>query len=774
MPLMFLDTVDLHDAFSRAVRLNDLSRRPVAFVVAVLLVITAARADPTSTGTFTAATTPTLRLNEVFASGSVPDFIELYNAGSTAADLSGMSLTDDPLLPRKFVFQNGTTLPAGGYLVVFADANSSAPGVHTGFALDAEGDQVSLYASASAPAPSDSIKFGFQVSNFSVSRTGPSANIWTLTTPTPGAANGNPATTAGPAVLKINEWAGKIVFRLDHDLIELFNPGAQFVALGGLRLTDDPARPTRFVFPSLSFIGPSGFLALYGADFGFGLDGDVDPIILRGENNEGIDQVTMASQPRDFSTGRNPDGSNIITNFAVPTPGMSNQTSLPGNYTALLNSLRITELMYQPAAPSNAGDYEYIELQNIGATMLDLSGVRFTNGLDYTFPSGTLLMPGAFIVVARNRAAFLSRYPTSGGMLAPNAFTGALDNTGETLALTLPSPWYVHILRFRYEPAWFTTASGGGYSLVVPAPATTQAIDWRERTTWRASTSLNGSPGAADAGSPLGASSRIINLSILTPIETSGQDFTMGYVVGGANTSGQKPLVIRAAGPSLGALGVPGTLADPRFELFADTTSTGGNNDWGGSASLANAMAAVGAFAYTSPSSLDAAADVRISTRDNSVKVSANGAGTGLVIAEVYDATPEASVTATTPRLINVSVLKNIGTSLTAGFVIRGGSSQTVLIRAIGPTLVTFGVGNLVSDPQLTLFRGQTAIGSNNNWGGTAPLTAAFNQVGAFTLPAASLDAALLATLEPGDYTVQVTGVGGTTGTALVEVYEVP
>ncbi len=269
-------------------------------------------------------------------------------------------------------------------------------------------------------------------------------------------------------------------------------------------------------------------------------------------------------------------------------------------------------------------------------------------------------------------------------------------------------------------------------------------------------------------------SSRIINLSILTPLNTSGKDFTMGYVVGGNNTTGAKPLVIRAAGPSLGALGVPGTLADPKLELFASTTKTGENDNWGGSTTLVSAMASVGAFAYTSATSLDAASAVSVSTRDNSVKVSSANQGTGLVIAEVYDATPEAAVSATTPRLVNVSVLKSIGTGLTAGFVIRGATNKTVLIRAIGPTLGGFGVGNVISDPQLTLFRGQSAIGTNNNWGGTAELTTAFTNVGAFGLPPASLDAALLATLQPGDYTVQVTGVGSATGVGLVEVYEVP
>jgi hypothetical protein len=172
---------------------------------------------------------------------------------------------------------------------------------------------------------------------------------------------------------------------------------------------------------------------------------------------------------------------------------------------------------------------------------------------------------------------------------------------------------------------------------------------------------------------------------------------------------------------------------------------------------------------------LDAAVFTNIAPGDNSVRVT-GGTGTGTVIAELYDSTPFGSMTATTSRLVNVSVLKHLGTGLTAGFVIDGTGPKRVLIRAVGPTIgaAPFNVPGAVADPQLTLFSGQTSIGSNDNWGGTAELTAAFSQVSAFALPAGSRDAAILATLQPGGYTVQVSGVGSTTGVAIVEVYEVP
>ena len=300
----------------------------------------------------------------------------------------------------------------------------------------------------------------------------------------------------------------------------------------------------------------------------------------------------------------------------------------------------------------------------------------------------------------------------------------------------------------------FQTADVGNYSVVV--------------------TNAAGSVTSAAAALAV-ANSRLVNLSVLTAIATPGDTFTLGYVVGGTNTSGAKPLVIRAAGPSLAALGVPGTLDDPKLELFAGTIKTGENDNWGGAVTLSNAMAGVGAFAFSGPRSNDAAAEVSVTTRDNSVKISAAGAGTGAVIAEVYDATPSASYAAATPRLVNLSVLKPIGAGVTVGFVIGGTGSKTVLIRAVGPGLVALGVGGTIVDPRLELFDGTAkSIGANDNWGGTPALIAAFTAAGAFGLAASSKDAALLTTLQPGNYTVQVAGVGGTTGVGLVEVYELP
>jgi hypothetical protein len=108
-----------------------------------------------------------------------------------------------------------------------------------------------------------------------------------------------------------------------------------------------------------------------------------------------------------------------------------------------------------------------------------------------------------------------------------------------------------------------------------------------------------------------------------------------------------------------------------------------------------------------------------------------------------------------------------------AGLVVGGSTPKQVLVRAVGPGLAAFGVTGTLADPQIELFRGATRVASNDNWGGDAAIKAAALATGAFPLDAASADAALLVRLDPGAYTAQVSGVGGKTGVALVEAYDV-
>ena len=268
----------------------------------------------------------------------------------------------------------------------------------------------------------------------------------------------------------------------------------------------------------------------------------------------------------------------------------------------------------------------------------------------------------------------------------------------------------------------------------------------------------------------------LTNLSILASLSAAVPDFTVATVIGGGG--GTKPLLVRAAGPSLTQLGVGGAVLATNADLFSGSTLTATNGSWGGTTVLSNAFSSVGAFAYASANSKDSAIYLPAAASGSySVKISGVGGATGTVLAELYDAAPLGSFSAATSRFLDVSVLKQIGSSesLTVGFNLSGTTARTVLIRAVGPGLGAFGITGFMADPQLDLYSGQTILASNDNWGGDTQVNTVFGSVGAFLISdPAGKDAVLVATLAPGSYTAVVKGVNNSAGLTLVEVYDVP
>jgi hypothetical protein len=270
----------------------------------------------------------------------------------------------------------------------------------------------------------------------------------------------------------------------------------------------------------------------------------------------------------------------------------------------------------------------------------------------------------------------------------------------------------------------------------------------------------------------------LTNLAIFATLTPAVPDFTVATVVGVG--TGTKPLLVRAVGPSLEQLKVPGFVTDTTADLFLGSTQLGTNDDWGGTTVLSNAFTSVGAFPYAAVNSKDSAFFLPAAQPGSySMRVSGVRGATGLILAEIYDGTPGGTFTSATPRLLDVSVLKQIaaGESLTVGFTIGGGTSRTVLVRAAGPALTALGLpsASVMADPKMDLYLGSGVIGSNDNWGGDPQVNATFDSVGAFRFAdPASKDAVIIATLAPGNYTAVVTGGPGSSGLAVIEVYDVP
>jgi hypothetical protein len=277
---------------------------------------------------------------------------------------------------------------------------------------------------------------------------------------------------------------------------------------------------------------------------------------------------------------------------------------------------------------------------------------------------------------------------------------------------------------------------------------------------------------------------RLINISCRAFSGTGADQLIAGYVIGGLGTSGQESVLVRASGPALAGFGVSGVLPDPKLTLDQSISGVNvlvdSNAGWGGSAEIAEKAMQVGAFAW-SQSSLDSALAESLSVGAYTAQVTGSSGDTGVALAEVYDATPEGTYTTATPRLINISARVEVGTGsniLIAGFEIGGDTSKTVLIRGSGPALAEFGLTDFLPDPQLTLFQSLNGtniqLATNSGWGGDPQITATADSVGAFSWgTSATPDSAILVTLAPGAYTVEVQGASGDTGVALVEVYEV-
>jgi uncharacterized delta-60 repeat protein len=258
---------------------------------------------------------------------------------------------------------------------------------------------------------------------------------------------------------------------------------------------------------------------------------------------------------------------------------------------------------------------------------------------------------------------------------------------------------------------------------------------------------------------------RLINISTRGQVQTGFDVMIGGFVIGG---SSPKTVVIRAIGPSLTNYGVPGALANPQLQLVSssDQVVIASNDDWVNAAN-AFALQATG-FAPSSP--LESAIYITLQPGAYTGIVSGAGGSTGVGLVEVYELdNPQVP-------LINISTRGRVGNGfdvMIGGFVVSGDAPQTVVVRAIGPSLTSYGIAGALANPQLQLFRSsdQTMIASNDDWG-SGPYTAQVQASG--FAPSNPLESAIYITLDPGAYTAIVSGVNGGTGVGLVEVYKAP
>ncbi len=349
-------------------------------------------------------------INEIMANNTravangrdFPDYVEMVNLSATPVNLAGFSLTDDPLNPRRYVFPD-LSVPPNGYLVVWCDANTGAPGLHTGFGLSASGEQVMLYA-ANGSTVLDQVTFGIQPPDRSIGRLPDSTGAWGLNVATPGGPN-EAQPTGSKNQLSINEWMARP--SLDDDWLELFNRDSLPVALGGLILTDSKSgTPQNRPIPALSFIGGRGYVQMFASDldkldadhldFKLGADGET-LTLYDTDRRTVLNHVTFGAQTADISQGRAPDGSDNLAFFPAgsATPGEANF--------AEIMSVVISEVLSHTDPPFE----DAIELQNVSGSAVDISHWWLSDAASkpqkFRIPPGTVLPAGGFAVFYENQ-----------------------------------------------------------------------------------------------------------------------------------------------------------------------------------------------------------------------------------------------------------------------------------------------------------------------------------------------------------------------------------
>jgi hypothetical protein len=268
------------------------------------------------------------------------------------------------------------------------------------------------------------------------------------------------------------------------------------------------------------------------------------------------------------------------------------------------------------------------------------------------------------------------------------------------------------------------------------------------------------------------------NISTRAFVQTGQNVMIGGFIVEG---TGPKRVIIRAIGPELTQYGITNALANPRLELHNRTGALiASNDDWQttilGGVITTNQVNEIQNSGYAPNAASESAIIADLQPGNYTAIVTGVSNTTGVALVEVYDFSPAAS-----SSLGNISTRSFVQTDqnvMIGGFIVQGTAPKRVIIRAIGPELTQYGITNALDNPRLELHnRTGALIASNDNWQTTilgGIITS--NQVGDIQnsghAPTAASESAIIANLQPGNYTAIVRGVSNTTGVALVEVYD--
>ena len=252
----------------------------------------------------------------------------------------------------------------------------------------------------------------------------------------------------------------------------------------------------------------------------------------------------------------------------------------------------------------------------------------------------------------------------------------------------------------------------------------------------------------------------LVNLSTRGSVQTGDNVLIGGFIVPGL---APKKILLRAIGPSLANSGVGGSLSDPTLTLFNGSgAQIAFNDDW---MTSPDKQAIIDTTAPPT-NAKESAIIATLAPGNYTAKVAGAGNATGVALVELYDLDSFSSST-----LANISTRGSVNQGenvLIAGYIVGGYKTQRVIVRAIGPSLAQFGVSGALEDPFLDLHNAQgTIIASNDDWQDTQEQ----ELIDTTIPPSDPFESAIVIDLQPGNYTAVISGLDGSTGIGLAEVY---
>lgn len=470
----------------------------------------------------------TLKINEWMANpASGEDWFEIYNPDPNPVALSSLYLSDTPADPTITRIPTLSFIAGNGYTVFLADG-SSAGGNHANFKLGTGGDTLVL-TNTNAATGISSISFAAQEVNVSEGRLpdGASGDFVSFPqSPTPGASNYR------PAPILINEALTNPAVPFE-DAVEFFNPGGALANVGGWWLSDDEKNLQKYQLPPLMSVAAQGYAVLYENQFNalpgqansFSLSPLGGQLYLSAVDSQGNltgyrAQVRYGAAAQDVSFGRI-----AVTAGAEFWPllgrtfGRDNASSVgefrlgagAANAGPKIGPIVVNEIMYHPRDESGGADnalHEFVELHNITTGAVNVGGWKLTGESDFTFPPGTAILPGDYILLVgfdpadvTALAAFRAHYGLTANTAVYGPHTPKLSNAAQRLELVVPgaplsgNTPLVMIDRVEYRDAtpWPATADGTGQTL----QRSSRAMIGNDPGNWTAAAPT---PGSVNAG----------------------------------------------------------------------------------------------------------------------------------------------------------------------------------------------------------------------------------------------------------------------------------